>query len=386
MFKVWVVIALLLNLFYVIQFLFSYLAYKKLPKNFKVSDHQTIGFSIVVAMRNEASNVKKLLASLTALDYPKNLFEIILVDDFSDDQTTTIVEQLIEEYKGLDINLHSLKEAGLTHNRAFKKTAIQIGVSYAKYEWVVTTDADCLHKPSYLKTLAGFIHRYKPRFISAPVNLGPNKSLFQKMQALEFKGLVGLGAAYLQRDKPFLCNGANQAFQRNVFQKLNGFKGFEHMESGDDIWFMHKVQERYPFELYFAMHPNLIVESTPCNNLNDFINQRKRWTSKNSSYKHWSQLITLSVDYLFYCALLINILIGVFMGQFLTLALVMALSKFLVEGNFFAAINRDIKTKAWPLIFLITFPLQIVYVVSIYPLSQITRFKWKNRTFNARRN
>jgi cellulose synthase/poly-beta-1,6-N-acetylglucosamine synthase-like glycosyltransferase len=358
------------------------MALKRLPTHFTGSAKELNNFSIVVAMRNEQHNVAALLNSLTSLNYPKDKLEVILVDDFSEDLTVETLKEKLQDVD-LDIKVISLKNEGLTHNRAFKKTAIQFGVAKAKHDWIATTDADCVYKPEYLKLLNAFIEKHKPKFVSAPVELAPANTLFQKMQALEFKGLVALGAAYLQRDKPFLCNGANLAFRREVFMQLNGFKGFDHFESGDDVWFMHKVQERYPFELYFAMHEGLVVRSSPTENLSAFVNQRKRWTAKNSGYKKVSQLVTLAFDYLFYLFVLVNLFGGIFSETLLVLAGFMILSKNLTEINLYAAVNKWIKTPFWPLIYFATVPFQIVYVVAIYPLSQLTKFNWKNRIFNA---
>ena len=384
MIKTWVWICVLLNLHYAVQFVLAYLFWRKVPTNFSPVSSAQRAFSIVVAMRNEEGNIEKLIESLLGIDYPKELYEVILVDDFSEDGTVQLAQKLIEKHKeNADINLVSLKAEGLTHNKAYKKTAIQFGVSKAKYEWIVTTDADCVHPKGYLKTLHGFIDFYKPKFVSAPVELSPTRTIFQKMQALEFRGLVALGATYIQREKPFLCNGANMAFKKEVFEQLNGFKGFEHFESGDDIWFMHKVQERYPFEIYFARHRDMIVKSEPCENLKAFISQRKRWTAKNSSYKKWSQTFTLAFDYLFYLALLVNLILGLFFPVALEVWLLMIFTKLAVEINFYGAMNKFYHDRLWLIVLLATFPFQIIYVVMIYPLSQLTHFKWKNRVFNA---
>jgi len=388
----WVWSCVLLNLHYTVQFILAYFNWKKAPSGFSAVSRPHRKFSIVVAMRNEESNVKALIDSVSSLDYPKDLFEVLLVDDFSEDATISVAERHIETIQKLflekqeeppNIRVIPMAEQGLKHYRAFKKTAIQIGVKHALNEWIVTTDADCSYLEKYLLTLHGFIDFYKPKFVSAPVELGPKPSLFQKMQALEFRGLVALGAAYIQRERPFLCNGANLAFKKEVFEQLNGYKGFEHMESGDDIWFMHKVQERYPFEIYFAKHRDMIVSSHPSKDFQEFINQRKRWTAKNSSYKKWSQTLTLALDYLFYLALGVNLILGAFFPWAWTLLLLMVLSKALVEFNFYLALNKFYRDSSWPILFVLTFPLQIFYIIMIYPLSQFTKFQWKNRTFNA---
>lgn len=388
----WVLGCMLLNFHYTIQFILAYFFWKKVPTNFEATSNPQLRFSIVVAMRNEEDNVQALIDTVAALDYPKELYEVLLMDDFSEDRTIDVAEghikQVSETFQSRNetapqIRVIPIAHQGLKHYRAFKKTAIQIGVSKAQNDWIVTTDADCEYAPQYLKTLHGFIDFHKPKFISGPVELGPKKTLFQRMQALEFRGLVALGAAYIQRERPFLCNGANMAFKKSVFQQLNGYKGYEHMESGDDIWFMHKVQERYPFEIYFARHQDLIVRSHPSKDFREFINQRKRWTAKNSSYKKWSQIFTLAFDYLFYVAIGANLVLSIFFSWAWALLVLMVLSKALVELNFYLSINKFYKDRSWPWVFVLTFPLQVFYIIMIYPLSQLTKFQWKNRTFNA---
>lgn len=381
---IWLLGCLWLNLYYAVQFICSYLFWNRIPiRSTPDSDVSTNCFSLIVPARNEELNIETLMHSLTSLEYSRDQFEIIIVDDFSEDGTVEEVKKQVEKHSDISIKLISLGEIGFTHNRAFKKVAIQIGVSQAQFEWIVTTDADCIHPVEYLKTLDAHIEEHQPKFVSGPVSLEPASTAFQKMQSLEFKGLVGLGAAYLERDLPFLCNGANLAFTKEVFENLNGFKGVDHMESGDDIWFMHKVNCRYPFELSFAKAKGMMVKTLPQPTLKDFVNQRKRWTAKNSSYTNWRQLFTLAMDYLFYVAILVNLLvflIGITDGKLL---LFMLGTKALVELAFYGALNRFYPEKNWLLTYLYTFPIQIFYVVLIYPLSQLTRFEWKNRRFNA---
>lgn len=380
----WLLGCLWVNIYYAVQFIKAYWFWNKIPTNAEANEPTELhSFSIVVPARNEANNVLSLLSSLTAIDYPKDKFEILLVDDFSEDDTVKVAKEYAAQFPEHNINIISLDGLGLKHNNAFKKTAIQIGVSKAKHSWIVSTDADCHHTSQYLHTLNKHIATHQPKFVSGPVSLEPSVTPFQRMQSLEFKGLVGLGASYIQQDQPFLCNGANLAFPKDVFERLNGFKGVDDHESGDDIWFMHKVQKRHPFELTFMKEVAAIVRTEPLPTLRDFMNQRKRWTAKNSSYTNWRQLLTLSMDYLFYCALLANLVmccVGVADPWLLAFMLG---SKALVELVFYSALNKFYSQKGWVLTYLYTFPVQIFYVVLIYPLSQLTRFEWKNRRFNA---
>ncbi|MBI3141392.1 MAG: glycosyltransferase [Bacteroidetes bacterium] len=376
------VVALGLNLHYAFQFMLSFWAWKRLPRYVHLSEVPPISFSIIVALRNEADNVQHLLRSLASLSYPAHLVEFVLVDDHSTDQTMQIVAQEAHAL-GIAPRLKTIDLASMrvTHQRNFKKIAVQIGVRHAANQWVVTTDADCTFSPGYLGIMAAFIGRYAPKFISAPVTMYPARTWFERMQALEFQGLVGLGAAYIQRDKPYLCNGANLAFPRDVYESLNGYNEHPTTESGEDIWFMHKVQDRYPFELYFALHPQLVVTTPPCPSPRAFLEQRKRWTSKNAGYDRPSLVLTLALDYLYYVCILVLALAGFFTpGAWSLLALMLA-TKALVETIFYLALQRDLPSRQWALAYLLAFFPQILYVVAILPLSKLQGYQWKNRKF-----
>lgn len=376
----WVATSLFFTLFYVIQFLRAWHSWRSIPVETAVLGECTIKFSLVIAARNEEENIPELVNVLKSLQYHESQFEIIIVDDFSSDNTVALLKEATSVLSNLKVL--SLEELGLKHKKAFKKKAIQIGIHHASNQWIVTTDADCKLDPRHLNALGAYITKYDPKFVSGPVLYEPN-SAFGAMQGVEFSGLVALGGAYMQREIPFLCNGANMAFPKEVFQQLNGFKGVDQDESGDDVWFMHKVHVRYPLEMFFVKHPKLIVRTQPSPNLSSFLNQRKRWTSKNSSYGKTSQTIILAADYLFYISIVVNA-VGSFWGYpFLELLAITLTSKFVIETLFFYETNRFFKTRKWFVWYLLAFLPQIFYVVLIYPLSQLTRFEWKNRKFDA---
>lgn len=378
--SLWAAISLFLTLFYVVQFLKAWFHWKRISVHTTTDKKPNTNFSLVIAARNEEENIQQLLETLRNLEYPSNQFEIIIVDDFSTDNTLAKLENAVSVFPNLKVL--SLENLGLAHKKAFKKKAIQVGIHHASHKWIITTDADCQLDPKHLQALAFFINKHDPKFISGPVLYKP-ASIFGAMQTVEFMGLVTLGAAYLQREIPFLCNGANMAFPKAVFEDLNGFKGVDDDESGDDVWFMHKVYKRYPLEMFFMKHSNAIVRTKPSPGLSSFLNQRKRWTSKNSSYGKTNQTLILAADYLFYIAIVANLIAGIWRVSLHELLAVMLAGKFVVESLFFYQANRFFKIRRWFGWYLVAFIPQIFYVILIYPLSQLTRFEWKNRSFDV---
>ncbi|HRB26332.1 MAG TPA: glycosyltransferase, partial [Bacteroidia bacterium] len=88
-------------------------------------------FSIVIAVRNEQANLERLLHSLAELNYKKSDFEIIIVDDHSEDGTATMATQLLDLFK-LNGTVVSLQ------NSKGKKAAIAEGVKMCKAEVIIT--------------------------------------------------------------------------------------------------------------------------------------------------------------------------------------------------------------------------------------------------------
>src|SRR6476620_6946995 len=96
-------------------------------------------FSIIVPFRNEAQNLPLLLESIKNLNYPKDLFEVILVDDFSDDGSSGLIYKWRMEHGEFHLTLlETVKFTGSP-----KKDAIARAVPIVAHDWIITTDADC---------------------------------------------------------------------------------------------------------------------------------------------------------------------------------------------------------------------------------------------------
>jgi len=154
-----------------------FLMYKSGWKKIKTfsSNAETISqtkFSIIIPARNEAQNIKALLDGILVNDYPTSLYEVIVIDDFSEDETAAIVKSFAQE----NINLISLADHIHEGERinAFKKKALEVAIQQVKYDWIITTDADCLVLKDWLKTLDAFIQTHsQTQLIAAPVSFIP---------------------------------------------------------------------------------------------------------------------------------------------------------------------------------------------------------------------
>ena len=128
--------------------------------------------SLVIAMRNEEKNIIKLLEHLYLQDYPKELIEVILVDDHSEDQTKNLVGRFRKENNIRNIILEKSPGPG-------KKTAISQGVKLASGELIITTDADCEMASSWVTKIVDYYTSFHPKLIVGPVVYHNERGLFQ---------------------------------------------------------------------------------------------------------------------------------------------------------------------------------------------------------------
>ena len=240
-------IAILISIIYSALIVAFIIGFKKLEifKNGNSAPKNT--FSIVIAFRNEAKNLPTLLQSLSKLQYPTNLFEILLVNDNSTDEFELIIADFMKLYPQIHITLYNNKEK----TNSPKKDAISLGIKQSQFEWIVTTDADCIIPVKWLQAFNHFIEEKKPLFISAPVKFKNENSFLFHFQNLNFMSLIGSTIGSFGIKKPFICNGANLCYSKKIFIELNGFSGNEAIASGDDIFLLEKMIEKYPAKLHY---------------------------------------------------------------------------------------------------------------------------------------
>lgn len=242
-----------------------------------------IKFSIIIPFRNEEAHLNSLLTSLLNIDYPRSSFEVLLVNDASDDNSTDIIVTF--QMKHPELNISILNNIRKTNSP--KKDAINTAIAFSNFDWIVTTDADCTVSKNWLLSFNSFIKSKEPVFISAPVKFNEERSFLFHFQHLNSLSLIGSTIGSFGINKPFLCNGANLCYKKEVFLQLNGFKGNTEIASGDDIFLLEKMNTAFPEKTLFLKSKNAIVTTTTENSWNSYYNQQLRWASKSSSYKNW---------------------------------------------------------------------------------------------------
>ncbi|KUO65510.1 MAG: hypothetical protein APF83_12080 [Lutibacter sp. BRH_c52] len=334
-------------------------------------------FSIVIPFRNEAHNLPGLLKSISIINYPSDLFEILLVNDDSQDYFNLIIEEFTNRNPSLNFQL--LKNIRKTNSP--KKDAINSAINLSNFEWIVTTDADCVVPVNWLKLFNQFIENENPVFISAPVKFSIQNSLLFHFQNLNFTSLMGSTLGGFGIGNPFMCNGANLCYHNETFFELKGFEGNANIASGDDIFLMEKMLRIYPKKVKLLKSEEAIVETNAENTWKLFINQQIRWASKSASYKSiFAKFVGIAVFSENLLVLVLGIYAMLFPQNWLYFILVFTL-KIIVDFMLIAqtaVFLKNTKSLKYYLFVSFLYPFFIVYIGC---LSLFKNYEWKGRSF-----
>ena len=231
-------------------------------------------FSIVVPFRNEAENLPILLESFSKLNYPNDLIEVILVDDFSS-----------EEFKVQSLKFKVSVIKNIRVSNSPKKDAISIAMQIVNNDWIITTDADCVVNENWLLALDNYIQKHEVSMIAGAISYDCENSFLHHFQQLDLASLQGGTIGSFGLKKGFMCNGANFAYTKSFFHELNGFEGNNKIASGDDVFLLQKAVDKFPDKVHYLKSEKNIVFTKPLDDWKSLFYQRVRWASKTSSYQ-----------------------------------------------------------------------------------------------------
>lgn len=337
-------------------------------------------FSIVVPFRNEAANLGNLLDSISILDYPLTHFEVLLVNDHSEDSSDAICKDFSKSHPELSIKVFESNRDSLSP----KKDAIEIAIEHAEFEYILTTDADCIVPENWLLAFNEIIIKDHSDLVAGPVgfttNLDTTRTFTQKFEEIDFLSLQAVGIGSFGIGRPFLCNGANLCYKKSAFVKVNGFEGNETIASGDDVFLLQKFSAKEMI-LSYLKNAEAIVLTKPQKNMSALISQRLRWASKSTAYKSWFSRFCVFAVFSMNLILALAFLTMLFQNTSWEMVAILFLLKFII----------DLFLLYHAAVFFKRFELLKVYVWSslLYPFfttyiairSMISGYDWKGRSF-----
>lgn len=336
-------------------------------------------FSIVIPFRNEAKNLPKLLKSIQSLKYPTHLFEIIFVNDFSEDDSVNIINSIFYNKPSNHIDFTIINNISRTNSP--KKDAITNAINLAKYEWILSTDADCLLPEYWLVSFDECIQKNKVKCLAAPVTYQIETGFLNRFQMLDMLSLQGATIGSFGIKKPFLCNGANFAYQKKAFIEVKGFDGNTNIASGDDIFLLEKMVRQYPNQVQFLKDTQAVVITKSENSWKKLIAQRIRWAAKTSTYNNWFGKFTGIIVLLMNFLVLLSLVLSVFGLLKANMVFYMVFVKFNIDTFLIYKTATFFNQKEVLRSFLLSFLLYPFFSVYVAFLSLFTGYKWKDRSY-----
>jgi len=235
--------------------------------------------SVIVPARNEAASIAACVAALARQTYPRDRWELIVVDDRSDDGTGTIVAGLVPM---LPIGARVIRIDQVPPGISPKKHAIATAIGTSSSDVILTTDADCRPEPGWIAAVIAALQGTPGK---APANLvagyspyGGRTSLAGRLLALEtlsqaFLAMAGIGLA-----RPITCTGRSFGYRRGIFEAVGGFGEALAMPSGDDHLFLQRAVAR-GFRATYSDAPGSHVWTDPPRTWKEFVQQRIRMYS-----------------------------------------------------------------------------------------------------------
>jgi cellulose synthase/poly-beta-1,6-N-acetylglucosamine synthase-like glycosyltransferase len=327
-------------------------------------------FSIIVPVRNEESTILTLVQQILAQDYPKERFEVIVVDDSSEDAT-------LEKLKGHSA-MESIKILELSDGVVGKKKALELGIQHAKHDWILTTDGDCEVTKNWVNSFNAQVNE-EAQLIVGPVRMEATNWL-GRIQSFDFSLLIGYAASLVSMGVPSMSNGANLCYRKSTFKELGGYTGNDQIPSGDDEFILLKVVKNYPNSIRFNNDSGAVVSTMAKPNFGSLLNQRKRWLSKWTLHKN-PRIVTSVLVTLLDNLLMILGWVGIAMGYFPLWLIGVFVVRGLVKGFFSYQVNKLLKGKTFWFFVGLYELLYPFYVVLLSFASIFGYYTWKGRKY-----
>jgi len=356
---------LILPLSYIF-FIFILLKGWKRLATFQTTSHLNV--SIIIPFRNESNSLRNLVGALERLEFDRGAFEVIFIDDHSEDNSADLLKNIKVPHKILSLQEH---EKG-------KKTAVMKGIAHSSYGIIVFTDADCTFSPLWLKCLIAPFADNNVRMVLGGVILEGRNHFLSAFEQLEFASLVTSGAAFCGLGKPLYGNSANLAFRKSVLGEFeNPFNSEK--SSGDDVFLIHNIKRKFPAAIVFQKSEESYVRTDSTKTLGQFFQQRIRWGAKSSSYKD-PMTISVSIFVLLFNGLsVLMLLLSPFCsGLFFIFAITYAIKTSFDAMFFYKAKNLIGEKKLlWHIVYF-----QFIYILYISIIGIASVFikpTWKGR-------
>lgn len=348
---------------------------KPFLKNQMIEDY--IDFSIIIPFRNEEKNLPALLHSISKLEYPNEHFKIYWVNDDSSDNSVQVIKTILKHHP------HIVYEILNNHRESIspKKDAINWAMQHLKTQWIITTDADCILPKDWLQLFNQTIQETQAEMVVGSVLIPEKNQLLYQFQFFDWLSLQGVTLGSFGQKNGFLCNGANLAYTKRLFNQINRFTNNQNIASGDDVFLLQEAQRQH-HKIEYLLHPDHLVLTQAESGWKQLFHQRVRWAAKTTQYTlPLSKIIALVV---FIANLATTLLPVLVITELINLenALRFLVLKMVIDASFLTVTAQKLTQKIRWNTYLISSILYPFFSCSVALYSWIGKYEWKGRTFS----
>jgi len=333
-----------------------------------------IQISIIIPARNEEDTIGPCLQSILAQNYPIALTEIVVCDDYSEDNTKQAALKIL--------GTTSARFKYITVESPFgKKKAIEAGIKASSGELIIVTDADCIAEKGWISTIVSEYEQTHANMLCGPVAIVNEANFCEKFQALEMCGLSLLSGAGIKSGLPLLSNAANIAYTRKAFDAVNGFQNIDETPSGDDTLLMFKIHKKFPGTIHYIKSRAAIVYTSAQPSWKDLFMQRIRWASKGLHSKNGLNSAVSLMVFLANILPIICFISALFHPYFIKIVLSALVLKALVDFLLLSFATYFFRKKELLLYFPIAVIIVMLYTSIIGLTANFVPYKWKGRNY-----
>ena len=267
--KIFILFNIVLYSFGLLFFIIGVLKSKK--KIYSLDINNDLNASVIVCVKNGESSLPNILKDLSKQIYQSEI-EFIIVDDNSADNTQVI----INEFAAKDSRFKYVSSLDGSENLKFKKRALDAGIKFSKYDYLLFTDVDCRVENNWAQSIAdNFIDGTD--YVIGYSKVANGSKFVSKFQQIDFMMLMNAALGSTTLNYPIASTGQNQAYKKELFEHVNGFDKISDLMQGDDSIFLNICKKSANTVITFSENPSSFVKSKVHTSWKNFILQRARW-------------------------------------------------------------------------------------------------------------
>lgn len=244
-----------------------------------------VDFTIVVPLGNSENHLPVLLKSVAQLNYPKDRFEVLFINNGSEDAPVAICEEFFRGHPGIQGNIV------ISNPDTFsEETAIEAGIEASNSEYILVLDASCMLPKGLLAAFNAQILRAGTDMLVGPVafpsvNMGRKMGFLTNFQALDLIGRQAATQGGFGVEKPSLSYSSNLCFSKSAFDSVDGFLEGGIGNAGDSNLLLKKFIDA-GLSVTYVKNPAAVVRTFPVESWKGFLSRRSQETTTSTASIH----------------------------------------------------------------------------------------------------